>query len=102
MSIDRMINVLVTITLIQMMVAIGLGVTLAQVVDVARNRRLVARAALANYVLVPAALLSGCCCCSIRPLWSPLGFSLPPSVPAPRMARPSPAWREAMCQFRWA
>lgn len=55
MSIDRMINILVTITLIQMMVAIGLGVTLAEVVDVARNRRLVVRAALANYVLVPAA-----------------------------------------------
>jgi BASS family bile acid:Na+ symporter len=55
MTIDRLIELLVTITLIEMMVAIGLGVTLADLVGVARNWRLVARAALANYVCVPAA-----------------------------------------------
>jgi bile acid:Na+ symporter, BASS family len=53
--IDRLINVLVTITLIEMMVAIGLGVTFVDLAGVARNWRLVGRAALANYVCVPAA-----------------------------------------------
>src|SRR5215831_15457261 len=55
MTIDQLINVLVTITLIEMMVAIGLGVTFVDLAGVARNWRLVARAALANYVCVPAA-----------------------------------------------
>lgn len=54
MNLDQLINVLITITLIEMMVAIGLGVTLAELVGVAGNWRLVARAALANYVCVPA------------------------------------------------
>ena len=55
MSADRVINILVTITLIELMVTIGLGVTFADVARVARNGSLVARAALANYLLVPAA-----------------------------------------------
>jgi bile acid:Na+ symporter, BASS family len=55
MTTDQLINVLVTITLIEMMVAIGMGVTAADVIGVARNWRLVAQAALANYVCVPAA-----------------------------------------------
>jgi bile acid:Na+ symporter, BASS family len=55
MSIEKLINILVTITVIEMMVAIGLGVTFAEVVKVARNLRLVAKAAVANYVCVPAA-----------------------------------------------
>lgn len=54
MSIDQIINILVTITLIEMMVTIGLGVTIVEVVNVARNWRLVGQAAMANYVLVPA------------------------------------------------
>src|SRR5262245_52274363 len=54
MSADQVINVLVTITLIQLMVTIGLGITFAEMARVARNWGLVARAALANYVLVPA------------------------------------------------
>jgi BASS family bile acid:Na+ symporter len=52
--IDRLINLLVTIMLIEMMVAIGLGVTLADLTGVARNWRLVLQAGLANYVCVPA------------------------------------------------
>jgi predicted Na+-dependent transporter len=55
MTIDQFINALVTITLIEMMVAIGLGVTFADVIRVARNWRLVAQAVLANYICVPAA-----------------------------------------------
>ncbi len=54
MSLDRLVNILVTITLIEMMVLIGLRVTFAELGDVARNWRLVGRAAAANYVLVPA------------------------------------------------
>jgi len=54
MSIDKLINVLVTITLIEMMISIGLGVTFAQVIAVARNWRTVILAGLANYVCVPA------------------------------------------------
>jgi bile acid:Na+ symporter, BASS family len=53
--IDRLINIVVTITLIEMMMAIGLSVTFGDLVGVARSWRLVARAGLANYVCVPAA-----------------------------------------------
>lgn len=55
MSIDRLINLLALVTLLELMVAIGLGVTCREVIQVARNWRLVAKAALANYVCVPAA-----------------------------------------------
>lgn len=57
MSADKIINIIVTVTLIEMMIGIGLGATFADVVGVARNVRLVARAALANYVCVPAITL---------------------------------------------
>lgn len=52
---DRLINVLVTITLIEMMIATGMGVTFGVLADVSRNWRLLVRAVLANYVCVPAA-----------------------------------------------
>src|SRR5262245_33537520 len=55
MTVDQLINVLVTITLIEMMAAIGLGVTFVDLAGVASNWRLVGRAAAANYLLVPAA-----------------------------------------------
>jgi BASS family bile acid:Na+ symporter len=54
---DKLINLLVTITLVEMMVAIGLSVSFAELARVAGDGRLVVRAALANYVLVPAATL---------------------------------------------
>jgi BASS family bile acid:Na+ symporter len=57
MTMDQLLNVLVTITLVEMMVAIGLGVAYADLVAVARDWRLLAQAALANYVCVPAAAL---------------------------------------------
>ena len=68
MSLDRVINILVTITLIEMMVLIGLRVRFAELAQTAGNGRLVARAAVANYLLVPAvtvALLS----CSMPVQW---------------------------------
>jgi BASS family bile acid:Na+ symporter len=54
MTTDQLINLLVTITLVEMMVAIGLGVTFAELVGVARSWRLLTKAVLANYVVVPA------------------------------------------------
>ncbi len=53
MSLDRLINILVTITLIEMMVLIGFRATFSELVQTARNWRLVAQALAANYVLVP-------------------------------------------------
>ena len=44
MTVDRLINILAAITLIEMMVTIGLGVTLSDVMRVARSWSLVARA----------------------------------------------------------
>jgi BASS family bile acid:Na+ symporter len=58
MNMDQVINGLVTITLIEMMVATGLGVKVADLVGVARNWRLVVRASLANYLVVPAVTVS--------------------------------------------
>ena len=52
-SLDRLINILVTVTLIEMMVLIGLRVKLADIVNTSRNCPLLARAAVANYLLVP-------------------------------------------------
>ena len=54
MTVDRLINILAAITLIEMMVTIGLGVTLSDVFRVGRSWGLVARAVFANYILVPA------------------------------------------------
>jgi bile acid:Na+ symporter, BASS family len=53
MSLDRVINILVTITLIEMMVLVGLRVTLTELAQTAKSRRLIARAMIANYLLFP-------------------------------------------------
>ena len=53
MTAAQFINILVPITLIEMMIAIGLGVSFAELAAVARNWRLVTKAALANYLCVP-------------------------------------------------
>jgi BASS family bile acid:Na+ symporter len=68
MTIDQLINVLVTVTLIEMMAAIGLGVTFVELMRVARNWRLVARAAVANYVCVPAVTVALLLLFSARPM----------------------------------
>jgi BASS family bile acid:Na+ symporter len=54
MTTDRLLNILVTVTCIEMMVAVGLDVSLAELTRAGREWRLVARALLANYVGVPA------------------------------------------------
>ena len=58
MSLDRLINILVTITLVEMMMLIGFRATFAELVRTARNWRLVARAVAANYLFVPAATVA--------------------------------------------
>jgi BASS family bile acid:Na+ symporter len=57
MNINQWINLLATVTLMEMMLTIGLGVTIAQLLAVGRNWRVVLRAMLANYVVVPAAAI---------------------------------------------
>jgi BASS family bile acid:Na+ symporter len=54
-QLNLLINLLTAVTLFEMMVTIGMGVTFADLLGVARNGRLVGMAALANYVCVPAA-----------------------------------------------
>ena len=58
MDIDRIENLLATVTLFEMMVAIGSGVKLAEVVAVAKDWRTLARAGIGNYVIVPAAAVA--------------------------------------------
>src|SRR5512137_848749 len=55
MSLDSLVKLVVTVAVFEMMVTVGLGVAVADVIAVARDGRLLARAALANYVCVPAA-----------------------------------------------
>ena len=57
MPTDRLINFLATITLFEMMISIGLGVSLSAVLSVFKDWGLVLRALCANYVLVPAVAL---------------------------------------------
>ena len=56
-SADKLVNPLVLILLIEMMVATGLGVSFGDLAGVVKNAGLLARAALANYVLVPTAAI---------------------------------------------
>jgi hypothetical protein len=68
MSADRLINLLVTIAIIQMMISVGLGVTLADIGAVATDWHLLIHAAVANYVCVPAVVI-GLLLCSARCPW---------------------------------
>lgn len=54
MTIDQITNLLVTVTLIEMMITIGMGVTISELMSVVRNWKLIAKAVLANYICVPA------------------------------------------------
>jgi bile acid:Na+ symporter, BASS family len=55
MTLDSLVKLVVTVAVIEMMVTVGLGVAVADVMAVVRDGRLLTRAALANYVCVPAA-----------------------------------------------
>jgi BASS family bile acid:Na+ symporter len=54
MTTDQFIHALVTVMLVEMMLAVGLGVRAAELMAVAKNGRLVLQAGLANYLCVPA------------------------------------------------
>jgi hypothetical protein len=58
MRIDSLVKLFVTAAVIEMMVTVGLAVAAAELAAVSGNIRLFARAAVANYVLVPAATVS--------------------------------------------
>ena len=77
---DRLINILVIITLIEMMVAIGMRVTFAELLAVARDWRLVMRSALANYVCVPALTVGLLLLFDARPMVA-VGFLILASCP---------------------
>src|SRR5262245_34811667 len=51
---NRLINILASVTLFEMMVTVGLGVTIADLGRVAKDWALLSQAALANYVFFPA------------------------------------------------
>lgn len=55
MTVDQLINVLVSITLIEMMVAIGLGVTVKDLLAIAGDWRVSVKGLVANYICVPVA-----------------------------------------------
>ena len=54
-QLNQLINLLASITLLEMMVAIGLGVSIGDLLHVATDWRLVSKAVLASYACVPAA-----------------------------------------------
>ena len=54
MSLAQLTNLLIVILLIEMMIAVGLSVSLRDVGSVFTDWNLIFRAAFANYVLVPA------------------------------------------------
>ena len=58
MSLDRLINMVVILALIEMMVLIGLRAIFTELVQTIRNRRVVAQAGIANYLLVPGATVA--------------------------------------------
>lgn len=58
MALDTLLTLLVPGMLMAMMVAIGIQVTATEVAAVVQNRRLIVKAMLANYVLVPAATVA--------------------------------------------
>jgi BASS family bile acid:Na+ symporter len=54
---DRLINLLAAVALVELMLTIGLGASVKEVLALARDWRGVVRACVANYVLVPAATI---------------------------------------------
>jgi BASS family bile acid:Na+ symporter len=68
MSADRWINLLLLITLAEMMFAVGLGTTPRDVAAAMTEWRLMLRAAVANYVLVPAATVALLLAFQARPM----------------------------------
>jgi bile acid:Na+ symporter, BASS family len=86
-SLDKLANSLVLVLLIEMMVATGLGVSLSDLAGVLKNANLIARAALANYVLVPATAILLLYLFQTKPMVA-AGFLLVAVCPAAPFAPP--------------
>ena len=86
MSLDRVINILVTITLIEMMVLVGLRVTFTELAQTAKNPQLVARAAMANYLVFPGVTVALLMLFDAGPMVA-AGFSFSRSAPERLTAR---------------
>jgi bile acid:Na+ symporter, BASS family len=67
-QVNRLINILASVTLFEMMVTIGLGVNVADLGRVAKDWRLMARAVLANYVFFPAVAVELLLALNVDPL----------------------------------
>jgi len=87
MSLDKLASLLVLILLIEMMVSVGLAVSLADLLAVVSNIRLLVRALLANYVLVPAATLILLYLFRVQPILA-VGFLLIAVCPGAPFAPP--------------
>jgi BASS family bile acid:Na+ symporter len=68
MTIDQLMNLLAGITLVEMMLTIGLGVMLSDVLGVSKNWSLIGRAFVANYVFIPGAAVGLLLLFHARPL----------------------------------
>jgi BASS family bile acid:Na+ symporter len=68
MTIDQLMNLLAGITLVEMMLTIGLGVMLSDVLGVSKNWSLIGRALVANYVFIPGAAVGLLLLFHARPL----------------------------------
>lgn len=79
-SINQLINTLATVTLIQLMVTIGLGVAVREVLVVAADPPLLLRAAAANYLAVPAVVVGLLLLFRASPLVA-VGFLIPAVCP---------------------
>ena len=101
MSLDGVINILVTITLIEMMVLIGLQATFTELVQTARNLRLVAWAAAANYLFVPGVAI-GLLICSMPVRWWPSVFSCSRLALERHLARRLRALQKQTCPWQLA
>jgi BASS family bile acid:Na+ symporter len=80
MTMDQITNVLVTVTLIEMMMTIGLGVSISELMGVARNWKLIALAVLANYICVPAVTIGLLVLFRAQPMVA-VGFLIPAFCP---------------------
>jgi predicted Na+-dependent transporter len=101
MSLDRLINLLVTIAVVELMVLTGLKVTFAEIARSAGDWWLLARAALANYLLVPALAVVLLLLFDAAPLVRP-DFSSLRSARARRSDRCLRASRAPTCRRRSA
>ena len=99
MSVDQLINIVVTITLIEMMIGTGLGVALEEIVVAAGKRALLLRAALANYICVPGVVI-GLLLCFRPPPMVAAGFLIVAVCPGAPYGPPLTSLANFRCKNR--